>query len=112
MSLANYFDVKEPQDFLRGLLNALAEFDQSKEEGERPKMVSLLITRYRQAVNRNLKRSLFRSGRPKRQLGATDYAISYTDSLETSYLVMPHVVGFILQHYPPLFDVFVSAFSS
>ncbi|GJE87965.1 hypothetical protein PsYK624_040480 [Phanerochaete sordida] len=74
MSLANYFDVKEPQDLLRGLLNALMEFDQSKEDGERPKM-----------------RSLFRSGRPKRQLGATDYAISYTDSLETSYLVMPHV---------------------
>lgn len=40
MSLANYFDVKEPQDFLRGLLNALMEFDQSKEDGERPKMVS------------------------------------------------------------------------
>ena len=44
MSLANYFDVKEPQDFLRGLLNALAEFDQSKEEGDRPtKMVCLLL---------------------------------------------------------------------
>lgn len=39
MSLAHSFDVKEPQDFLRGLSNALSEFDQSKEDGERPKMV-------------------------------------------------------------------------
>ncbi|KIP10296.1 hypothetical protein PHLGIDRAFT_65879 [Phlebiopsis gigantea 11061_1 CR5-6] len=74
MSLAHSFDVKEPQDLLRGLQNALNEYDQSKEDGERPKM-----------------RSLFRSGRAKRQPGATDYTISYTDSQETSYLIMPHV---------------------
>lgn len=42
MSLAHSFDVKEPQDFLRGLSNALNEFDQSKEDGERPKMVRQL----------------------------------------------------------------------
>lgn len=44
MSLANYFDVKEPQDFLRGLLNALNEFDQAKEEGERTRVVRLVLT--------------------------------------------------------------------
>ncbi|KAJ3534254.1 hypothetical protein NM688_g7164 [Phlebia brevispora] len=76
MSLANSFDVKDPQDFLRGLTNVLNEYDQSKEEGDRPKM-----------------RSLFRSGRPKqRQNGPTDYAITYADPSETSYLVAPHVV--------------------
>ncbi|KAF7796758.1 hypothetical protein EIP86_007941 [Pleurotus ostreatoroseus] len=75
MSLANSFDVKDPQDFLRGLTNVLNEYDQSKEEGDRPKM-----------------RSLFRSGRPKqRQNGPTDYVISYADPSETSYLMAPHV---------------------
>ncbi|KAI0818695.1 hypothetical protein BC629DRAFT_1278541 [Irpex lacteus] len=74
MSLAHSFDVKDPQDFLRGLSNALNEYDQSKEEGDRPKM-----------------RSLFRSGRPKRYQGATDYAISYNDASEASYLMMPHI---------------------
>lgn len=39
MSLAHSFDVKDPHDFLRGLSNALNEYDQSKEEGDRPKMV-------------------------------------------------------------------------
>ena len=35
MSLANSFDVKDPQDFLRVLSNALNEYDQSKEDGDR-----------------------------------------------------------------------------
>ena len=43
MSLANSFDVKDPQDFLRGLSNALNEYDQNKDEGERLKMVRLLF---------------------------------------------------------------------
>ncbi|KAI0692209.1 hypothetical protein BC835DRAFT_1278059 [Cytidiella melzeri] len=74
MSLAHSFDVKDPHDFLRGLSTALNEYDQSKEDGDRPKM-----------------RSLFRSGRPKRYQGATDYAMSYTDSSEASYLMLPHI---------------------
>lgn len=41
MSLANSFDVKDPQDFLRGLSNALNEYDQNKDDGERLKMVRL-----------------------------------------------------------------------
>lgn len=44
------------------------------------------------AIDRGCQRSLFRSGRPKRQNGPTDYAISYTDPSETSYLMAPHVV--------------------
>lgn len=39
MSLANSFDVKDPQDLLRALSNALNEYDQNKDDGERPKMV-------------------------------------------------------------------------
>ncbi|CAL1703465.1 unnamed protein product [Somion occarium] len=74
MSLANSFDVKDPQDLLRALSNALNEYDQNKDDGERPKM-----------------RSLFRPGRSKRPLGATDYAVSYSDSSDASFLVLPHV---------------------
>ena len=43
MSLANSFDVKDPQDFLRGLSNALNEYDQNKDDGERLKMVRQLF---------------------------------------------------------------------
>lgn len=43
MSLANSFDVKDPQDFLRGLSNALNEYDQNKDDGERLKMVRLFF---------------------------------------------------------------------
>lgn len=42
MSLAQSFDVKEPQDLLRGLLNALNEYETSKDDGDRPKMVRRL----------------------------------------------------------------------
>ena len=102
MSLAHSFDVKEPQDFLRGLQNALNEYDQSKEDGERPKMVrGVYLAHAKSVIDIGSQRSLFRSGRAKRQPGATDYTISYTDSLETSYLIMPHVVRTVLL---PLFS--------
>src|ERR1700683_136476 len=39
MSLSNLLDISQPQDFLRGLLNTLAEYDQSKEDSDKPKMV-------------------------------------------------------------------------
>ncbi|THH31531.1 hypothetical protein EUX98_g2637 [Antrodiella citrinella] len=41
MSLAHSFDVKEPQDLLRSLLNALNEYETSKDDGDRPKMRAL-----------------------------------------------------------------------
>ncbi|KAL6307989.1 hypothetical protein BKA93DRAFT_726658 [Sparassis latifolia] len=74
MALANLFDVKEPQDLLRGLSNALNEYDQSKEDSDKPKM------------------RLFRTKPQKRQPGVTDYAIStFADPSESSYMQMPHV---------------------
>lgn len=45
MSLASSFDVKDPQDFLRGLSNALNEYDQNKDDGERLKMVGSFLFR-------------------------------------------------------------------
>ncbi|TCD62393.1 hypothetical protein EIP91_006947 [Steccherinum ochraceum] len=74
MSLAHSFDVKEPQDLLRGLLNALNEYETAKDDGDRPKI-----------------RTIFRSGRPKRQAGGTDYSVSYPDSSDATFLLLPHV---------------------
>jgi len=39
MSLSSLLDIHQPQDLLRGLLNTLSEYDQSKEESDKPKMV-------------------------------------------------------------------------
>ena len=39
MALANQFDVKEPQDLLRGLSNVLSEYELMKEDSDRPKIV-------------------------------------------------------------------------
>ncbi|KAJ3877136.1 hypothetical protein F5051DRAFT_440839 [Lentinula edodes] len=76
MSLANLLDVPQPQDFLRGLLNTLLEYDQAKEDTEKPKM--------RQP------RRLFRGKLGGKRPGVmSEYSGSYTDSTE-SYLVNPH----------------------
>jgi hypothetical protein len=39
MSLSNLLDIQQPQDLLRGLISTLTEYDQSKEESDKPKMV-------------------------------------------------------------------------
>lgn len=39
MSLSNLLDIHQPQDLLRGLINTLTEYDQSKEDSDKPKMV-------------------------------------------------------------------------
>ncbi|KAI0792825.1 hypothetical protein C8Q75DRAFT_751599 [Abortiporus biennis] len=75
MSLAHSFDMKEPQDFLRGLQNSLGEYDRSKDDGEGPPKM----------------KSLFRSGKGKRQAGTLDYTMSYADSSESTYLITPSV---------------------
>lgn len=76
MALAHLFDVKEPQDVLRGFSNVLNEYDTMKdppkEDGDRPRM------------------RLFRKPN-KRYAGATDYALSYPEASDTPYLSMPHV---------------------
>ncbi|KAJ3999234.1 hypothetical protein F5050DRAFT_1022571 [Lentinula boryana] len=76
MSLANLLDVPQPQDFLRGLLNTLLEYDQAKEDTEKPKI--------RQP------RRLFRGKLGGKRPGVmSEYSASYTDFAE-SYLVNPH----------------------
>ena len=39
MALAHLFDVKDPQDLLRGLSTALNEYDSSKDDSDRPRIV-------------------------------------------------------------------------
>jgi hypothetical protein len=39
MSLSSLLDIQQPQDLLRGLINTLTEYDQSKEESDKPRMV-------------------------------------------------------------------------
>ncbi|KAF8652696.1 hypothetical protein AX16_004200 [Volvariella volvacea WC 439] len=69
MSLSNLLDVNQPSDLLRGLMNIMTEYDQAKEDGEKPKM------------------RLFRPKASKRQ----DFTGTYSDSADATYLVTPHV---------------------
>ena len=39
MSLSSIFDIQQPTDFLRSALNMLTEYEQAKEDNDRPKMV-------------------------------------------------------------------------
>jgi hypothetical protein len=39
MSLAAFFDVPQPNELLRGLLNTLTEFEQNKDESDRQRLV-------------------------------------------------------------------------
>ncbi|KAG1748894.1 uncharacterized protein EDB91DRAFT_1111282 [Suillus paluster] len=75
MSLSNLLDIPQVQDFLRGLMNTMNEYDQAKEEPDKPKI------------------RLFRSKVAKRQAagGFAEYTVPYTDGSETSYLVSPHI---------------------
>ncbi|EMD34407.1 hypothetical protein CERSUDRAFT_117283 [Gelatoporia subvermispora B] len=86
MALAHLFDVKEPQDLLRGLSNALNEYEMFKEDGEKSRM------------------RIFKKQIPKKQAGATDYALSYSDASDTPYMSMPHV-PFALDYHQTLLSL-------
>ncbi|KAF8842495.1 hypothetical protein BDN67DRAFT_989053 [Paxillus ammoniavirescens] len=75
MSLSNLLDIPQAHDYLRGLLNTMNEYDQAKEEPDKPKI------------------RLFRSKVAKRQAagGFAEYTVHYSDGSETSYLVSPHI---------------------
>jgi len=74
MSLSNLLDIPQPQDFLRGLLNTLAEYDQSKEDSDKPKM------------------RLFKTKMAKRAGGGfADYTVPYTEGPDATYLVTPQI---------------------
>ncbi|KAG2114815.1 uncharacterized protein F5147DRAFT_433129 [Suillus discolor] len=76
MSLSNLLDIPQVQDFLRGLMNTMNEYDQAREEPDRQPKIRL-----------------FRSKVAKRQAGGgfAEYTVPYADGSETSYLVSPHI---------------------
>jgi hypothetical protein len=43
MSLSNLLDINQPQDLLRGLMNTITEYEQSKDDSDKSKMVCLDI---------------------------------------------------------------------
>ncbi|TFK46019.1 hypothetical protein OE88DRAFT_1715160 [Heliocybe sulcata] len=90
MSLSTLFDIQQPQDLLKGLLNTLNEYENMKEGDERPRVGVKLFSR---------------SKLSKRQAGAiNDYAISYSDTADTSYLMMPHM-PFALDYHQTLLSL-------
>ncbi|KAH8829519.1 hypothetical protein DL96DRAFT_1598448 [Flagelloscypha sp. PMI_526] len=91
MSLSSLLDINSPHDLLRGLLNTLQEYDQSKvdrdgesESSSRPKM-----------------RGLFRA--PKSKRGAAAGGPEFIDP-EASYLVTPHL-PFSLDYHQTLLSL-------
>ncbi|KAI9436365.1 hypothetical protein H4582DRAFT_2120485 [Lactarius indigo] len=71
MSLSSLFDILHPTDFLRSALNMLTEYEQAKEDNDRPKM------------------RLWRRP-PKRHTGVGDYTLNVPDTSDT-YLAVPHM---------------------
>ncbi|KAH9056754.1 hypothetical protein EDB87DRAFT_1779611 [Lactarius vividus] len=71
MSLSSLFDILHPTDFLRSALNMLTEYEQAKEDNDRPKM------------------RLWRRP-PKRHTGVGDYTMNMPDTSDT-YLAVPHM---------------------
>ncbi|OAX41883.1 hypothetical protein K503DRAFT_437706 [Rhizopogon vinicolor AM-OR11-026] len=87
MSLSNLLDIPQVQDFLRGLMNTMNEYDQAKEEHDKPKI------------------RLFRSKVAKRQgAGFAEYTVSHTDGSEAAYLVSPHI-AFPLDYHQTLLSL-------
>ncbi|EIW85475.1 hypothetical protein CONPUDRAFT_118373 [Coniophora puteana RWD-64-598 SS2] len=91
MSLSNLLDIPQGQDFLRGLVNTVTEFetgkiDSVKEEAERPKI------------------RLFKTKVGKRQAGGfAEYTMPYQDGSD-SYLVAPHL-PFALDYHETLLSL-------
>ncbi|KAJ7349081.1 hypothetical protein DFH08DRAFT_135167 [Mycena albidolilacea] len=76
MSLSGLLDISHPQDLLKGLINTLQEYEQSREDSDKPKI-------------RPAKR-LFRTKMGKRPGMLGEYGASYSDASE-AYLVAPHI---------------------
>ncbi|KAI6007832.1 hypothetical protein EDC04DRAFT_2871650 [Pisolithus marmoratus] len=88
MSLSNLLDIPQAQDYLRGLLNTMNEYDQAKEEPDKPKI------------------RLFRPKVAKRQAagGFAEYNAPFSDATEASYLVSPHI-PFSLDYHQTLLSL-------
>lgn len=96
MSLSGVFDNTSANDLLKSLTNILTEYDQSKDDINRPKMVRTDKT-YSEYYTLIPLQRFFRSNKmPRRQAGAmNDYTMSFPDAGEATYLVTPHIVSVI-----------------
>ncbi|KAF5324834.1 hypothetical protein D9611_004250 [Ephemerocybe angulata] len=86
LSLSSLLDINQPQDLLKGLLNTITEYDQSKEEGEKSKM-------------RLFKRTNLRRG----AAGIPEFSGSFQEG-DTSYLFTPHI-PFALDYHETLLSL-------
>ena len=93
MSLSGVFDITNANDLLKSLLNILTEYDQSKDENYKPKMVRITFNISSISHRRGPQRLFRTSKAPKRQVaGMNDYTMSAPDN-DASYLITPHVVS-------------------
>ncbi|KAG0149753.1 hypothetical protein CROQUDRAFT_653319 [Cronartium quercuum f. sp. fusiforme G11] len=75
MSLSSVLDITTQQDFLRGLLNLLLEYETIHEDNFKPKM-----------------KGMFRNSKtPRKSATASDYPIGLQESGDTSYLITPNI---------------------
>ena len=98
MSLSSLFDISHPTDFLRSALNMLTEYEQAKEDNDRPKMVwlpsqsfflplCLICSCAAYVTFQRLWKWL-----PKRQTGMGDYSLGMPETSDT-YLTIPHMAS-------------------
>ncbi|KXN91207.1 hypothetical protein AN958_02240 [Leucoagaricus sp. SymC.cos] len=73
-SLSNLLDINNPQDLLRAILNTVTEYDQAKEENDRPRMKEIF------------KKAPKKKGGP----GLSEYTGSELGT-DASYLMTPHM---------------------
>lgn len=94
MSLSSMFEVKDTFDLLKGLLNILSEYEQIKDDPiDKPKMVCIFFFGGLDSLpaDSNSSQRIFRTKLNKRH-GLGEYAMSYSDTSETSYLITPPMV--------------------
>ena len=90
-SLSLLFDITQPTDFLRAALNMLTEYEQAKEDSDRPKMVAQRPALPSLTLRLSHPQRLFKRP-PKRHTGVIDYPLGMPDTSGT-YFTIPHVVN-------------------
>ena len=86
------FEIKDTFDLLKGLINILTEYEQIKDDPiDKPKMVCHPLTGWTFSPLTPSSQRIFRTKLNKKQ-GLGEYAMAYSDTSETSYLITPPMV--------------------
>jgi len=99
MSLSSLFDIIQPTDFLRAAINMLTEYEQAKEDCDRPKMVAQRPALPSLTSRLSHPQRLFKRP-PKRHMGMIDYPLGMPDTSDT-YFTIPHMVTIHPLSLPP-----------